>query len=497
MNGMYKKRLSVIAVLIYLCNISFAFAKNDVRPNIILFLADDISQEDLGCYGHPAIKTPHIDSLAKNGLRFDNAYLTISSCSPSRCSMITGRYPHNTGAPELHVPLPDSQIRFPELLRNAGYFTVLAGKNHMFKNPDRAFDKITEGKGPSAAEDWLEHLQNRPKDKPFFFWFASNDAHRDWNVGKEAPVYASKDAIIPPYMVDTQKTREDLASYYHEVSRFDFYVGQIVAELEKEGILNHTMIVIAADNGRPFPRAKARLYDSGIKTPWIVHFPDVITKPAATQSLISTIDFSATCLEIAKVNKPDCIQGISFLPILKDTNSITREVIFAEQNWHVYKNHSRLVRFGDFAYIKNNFPHQLNLSHESDGHYSAGNELWEAHAAGKTTEKHWQVFANPCPAEELYKLSKDSNQFTNLAEHPEYADTMKQARHLLLQWSHRTGDSLPEHPTPSRLDPPRVVDGKVVKGKQITKTNNPHAEMPGASKNAMEINHSGPIKLSH
>ena len=94
-----------------------AFSK---QPNIVFFIADDISQDDFGCYGHPVIKTPNIDFLAKNGLRFDNAYLTTSSCSPSRCSIITGRYPHNTGAPELHVRLPDEQVRFPELLREAG-----------------------------------------------------------------------------------------------------------------------------------------------------------------------------------------------------------------------------------------------------------------------------------------------------------------------------------------------------------------------------------------
>lgn len=115
--------------------------------------ADDISQEDLGCYGHPTIKTPHIDGLAANGMRFDNAYLTASSCSPSRCSIITGRYPHNTGAPELHVPLPEEQIRFPELLRKSGYYTVLAGKNHMFGNADRAFDMITRGGEPGGSSD--------------------------------------------------------------------------------------------------------------------------------------------------------------------------------------------------------------------------------------------------------------------------------------------------------------------------------------------------------
>lgn len=114
----------------------------DLRPNIVFFIADDMSQEDLGAYGHPSIQTPNIDALAAQGMRFDNAYLTTSSCSPSRCGIITGRYPHNTGAPELHAILPEAQIRFPELLRQAGYYTALAGKNHMFEDySDRAFDR--------------------------------------------------------------------------------------------------------------------------------------------------------------------------------------------------------------------------------------------------------------------------------------------------------------------------------------------------------------------
>src|SRR5210317_1163174 len=130
-----------------------AAESGEPRPNIIFFIADDWSQEDVGAYGHPSIQTPNIDSLAAAGMRFDNAYLTTSSCSPTRCSIITGRYPHNTGAPELHSILPDDQIRFPELLREAGYYTALSGKNHMFKGyEDRAFDRMSRGVGPSGSE---------------------------------------------------------------------------------------------------------------------------------------------------------------------------------------------------------------------------------------------------------------------------------------------------------------------------------------------------------
>lgn len=469
------------------------FAAGEARPNFIFFISDDISQEDHGCYGHPVIKTPRIDGLAADGMRFDNAYLAISSCSPSRCSIITGRYPHNTGAPELHSVLPDDQIRFPELLRKDGYYTALSGKNHMFGNKDRAFDAIKHGGGPGGSDDWVGLVRDRPKDRPFFFWFAANDAHRGWDVSGHAPEYDPADVVVPPYNADTPVTREDYTKYYHEVSRFDHFVGLVRDELERQGVLENTFLVVAADNGRPFPRAKSRLYDSGIKTPWVVHFPKLIQKGAVTKSLVSSIDLSATCLELAGIEIPEVIQGRSFLPILKDPQSTVREVIFAEQNWHVYRNHSRLVRWGDFAYIRNNFPDQINICAESDLTYPAGKDLWLAHAAGRTTEKHWQVFANPCPQEELYHVGDDPHQLTNLASKPEYAAQLETARKALARWTEETGDTIPANPTPNRRGPPRVVAGKVVPGKQEAR-GNPHAEFPGAARNATKIHHPGPLR---
>ena len=173
---MFRAALTCILLALVICLTTPAAAD---RPNFILFLADDISWDDIGCYGHPTIKTPHIDRLAAHGLRFTNAYLTTSSCSPSRCSIITGRYPHNTGAPELHTSLPAGQVLFPELLKVAGYHTVLSGKHHMGNNANPAFSKISKGKGPGKEGDWVQLLKDRPKDQPFFCWYASTDAHRN------------------------------------------------------------------------------------------------------------------------------------------------------------------------------------------------------------------------------------------------------------------------------------------------------------------------------
>ena len=181
------------------------------------------------------------------------------------------------------------------------------------------------------------------------------------------------------------------------MSRFDHFVGEVVEELKQQSVLDNTVIIVMADNGRPFPRCKTRLYDSGIKTPFIAHFPKVV-KPSVTESLVSAIDIAPTVLELAGVKRDKRLQGVSFAPLLDDPKAVTRDVVFAEHNWHVYRNHERLVRTGDWLYIRNNFPDQQNLCVEA---YlgGAGEELWEMEKEGKLANAQENVFWNPCPGE--------------------------------------------------------------------------------------------------
>jgi N-sulfoglucosamine sulfohydrolase len=449
-----------------------AVAQAQARPNFVLFIADDVSADDFGCYGHPTIQTPSIDALASDGLRFTNAYLTTSSCSPTRCSIITGRYPHNTGASELHRMLPDDQVRFPQLLKEAGYYTVLSGKNHGMSDTEPAFNKITDGGGPGYEEDWVSLVENRPKDQPFFFWFAAVDAHRLWQVNDKAPTYDPDDVVVPPYMTDDADTREDLTNYYHEVSRFDYYVGQVVESLEKQGVMGETVIIVIADNGRPFTRAKTRLYDSGIKTPMVIRYPSVVPTGQTTDGLVSVIDISATVLELAGLDKPKAVQGVSFLPVLNDPSVAVRDVAFAEHNWHCYQAHERMVRFDDFLYIKNNYP---------DKSVQAGGDLVAWYETGQLTPRPTKTYP-PSPAEELYVVSEDKDQLNNVADDPRYADTITRARELLAIWTKQTGDSVPSDPTPDR-DPSSEI-------------RNPFREQPGESHGASKLLHPGPIRLN-
>ncbi len=451
------------------------------QPNFILFITDDISYNDLGCYGNKAAKTPNIDQLAQEGRLFTNAYLTASSCSPSRCSIITGRYPHNTGAPELHTKLPENQIMFPEVLKENGYYTVLSGKNHIGSVTQRAFDTISKGRGPGLEQDWIELLRNRPRDKAFLYWFASADAHREWIIDSTAPVFSPGDVIVPPMMYDGPKTREDLAKYYHEVSRTDYYLGEIMKELERQGIEENTYVIYMSDNGRPFPRAKTRCYDSGMKTPFIIWNKNNI-HPGKTESFISSIDIATTLIELAGIEVPGSFQGVSFKEVLKDPEAKCRDYCFSEHNWHVFKNHERMLRWGDFMYIRNSYNEKLNMCVESAPVFPAGIELWEAYEAGLTLPEQEDIFMLPRPYEELYHVGDDPYQFNNIADQPEYINTLDKCRRILERWIIETGDNIPENPTPDR--------------ENVYRQGNPDfevGEMPGEATRADTIWAKGPV----
>ncbi|MEC3908654.1 sulfatase [Tamlana sp. 2201CG12-4] len=433
------------------------------RPNIVILIADDISRDDFGCYGHPVIKTPNIDKLSENGIRFTNAVLTTSSCSPSRVSIITGRYPHNTGAGELHAPLPEHQIVFPQKLKDAGYYTAQSGKWHFgdapvvpsgiaFKAFDRSGGSALDKGGPSGSERWVEVLKERPKDKPFFMWFAAHDAHRKWDDKTEIN-YDASEVIVPPYMVDDLETRTDLASYYQEVSRFDQNVGKVVEALKSEGVLENTLIIVMADNGRPFPRDKTRLYDSGILTPFIVHYPNKIKKGGeVSHSLLSIIDIAPTVIELAGVESSKTFQGKSFEKLLSNPKQPFREYAFAEHNWHDYAAFERMIRTEKYTYIENGLPQNSNIGAIDVLSGGAGQTLLKGIKQGNLNELQGKIFQVPQPKAELYDHKKDPDQFNSVLGEAAYAGIEKALKNKLDDWRKKTKDIQPEVLTPDWYD---------------------------------------------
>lgn len=421
------------------------------KPNFIIFIADDVSWDDVGCYGNSQVGTPNIDSLSASGLRFNNVFLTASSSSPSRNSIITGRYPHNTGGAELHTTPPGYMVSFPEILRENGYYTVQAGKFHMGSYARRGFDSINEtGKlnGDGGEELWLKCLQERPREKPFFMWFASYDAHRIWGPNEFTGTNDPGKVIPPAYLAPGDKTREDLAKYYDEIYRFDHYIGLVCKELVRQGAAENTMIIVMADNGRPFPHSKTRVNDRGLKTPFIVHWPAVTGTAAKTcSSLVSSIDIAPTILELASSEVPVSVQGRSFAGLLTNPRKKFRNYIFAEHNWHDYEAHERMVRTKDFLYIRNSRP-QFPQMGPADAIGSASFiELDSLNRLGKLTPSQREIFTVPRPSEELYDCRKDPDQFNNLTDTPDYYGIKEDLSEVLDEWIRETGDNVPENLT--------------------------------------------------
>jgi arylsulfatase len=382
------------------------------------------------------------------------------------------------------MPLPAGQFMFPQALREAGYHTVLAGKNHMGPAISIAFDKVTDPKGPGGERQWVQHLKDRPNEKPFFMWFAAVDAHRDWQKTDLDPAYDPAKVVVPPYLVDGPVTRQDLADHYHEISRLDRFVGDVRKELQRQGVAESTYIIFSADNGRPFPRCKTRLYDSGTKNPFIVARPGTI-KPARTNSLVSAIDVAPTVLELAGVDVDERVQGVSIASVFASPTATVRDYAFAEHNWHVGQAHERSVRHGRWLYIRNNLPDIQTMSAESGPVFPAGKELWDAHAAGRLNENQQDVFLKPRPREELYNVKADPHQLHNLAADPAHAETLASLSKVLARWTEETGDSVPADPTPSVA---------LFGARQHLQPEFKRGPMPGEDRGSMKINASGPIR---
>lgn len=495
------RSIAVCIVLFALVIMSGHFAAAAERPNLIVFIADDIGWEEYGCYGNQEVRTPNIDAVAAKGRRYTQAFLTASSCSPSRSSIITGRYPHNLGpAAELHLGISPKIPWVTTTLMEHGYYTALVGKNHISvdfasgKPPfPKRWDLVDKGTVPgntSGGAKWVEMLANRPKDKPFFFWLAAIDAHRGWDgdVQWDAALYGPKhrpeDVFVPPYLADDLPTRQDLASYYNEITRFDYNVGATMNALKEARLLDNTLVLILADNGRPFPRAKTRLHDSGMKTALIAHWPARIKHAGTCDSLVSSIDLTPTLLAAAGAPPLPSAQGVSLLPTFDDPATVVRRHAFSEHNWHDYEAHGRSVRSEGYLYIRNQRP-QTAWQGPADSVASPSHQsLLALRAAGKLSPPQQDVFLAPRPTEELFLTAKDPLQLDNLASNPAHADARQRFAKLLDQWIEETGDAAPDDLSPDGYS--RETGKPLIKGPPKRGT------WPGRPRDAHLINAPGP-----
>lgn len=404
------------------------------RPNFVVIVFDDMGWQDMGAYGNPHIKTPVMDRLAAGGALFRHAFLTSSSCTASRASLLTARYPHSTGIDGLGETVPQSQVLLPSLLRQSGYFTAALGKWHIGNATRDQFDRVEDdtGNGTSA---WLPTLRALPEDQPFFLWLATHDPHVPYAPLDEHSIHSPEAVLVPPYLPDTSLVRDRLARYYNEIARTDAEIGRVIELLQQRQLMDTTWVFILSDNGAPFPRAKLNLYDSGIKTPLLVTGPNL--EAGVREGMVSAIDLMPTILDLAGVALPDSIQGKSFRSLLEVADQPGRDFIVAEQNAHGVPIRKRAVRTREFLYIRNLQQSGKHCSFEAGLH----KHLAVQQAAGQLTHAQQSCLLENRPEEELYRVQDDPYSMHNLADDARHRDGLQAMRDRMAQWAADTADT--------------------------------------------------------
>ena len=341
-------------------------AVQDQRPNIICLVCEDISPY-LGCYGDPVALTPHLDQLAEEGIRFTRMYSVSGVCAPSRNALITGMYPSGIGgnnmrtgnrrkvenvSDSLQVPpyecTPPSDVKcYTEYLRAAGYYcTNNAKEDYQFRAPKSAWDESS-----SRA-----HWRNRPGDQPFFAIFNFMRSHESqvWAWEQEPWIIHPDSVEVPPYYPDTPLVRRDLARMHSNNTIMDREVGEIIAQLVEDGLLENTIVIFYSDHGGPLPRGKREVLETGTLVPFIVRFPGKEHAGLVKDELCSFVDIPATILSLAGVQLPAYMQGRAFLG---DQKSEPRKYIFsARDRMDEWFDCRRAVRDEQYRYIRNYRP---------------------------------------------------------------------------------------------------------------------------------------------
>ncbi|MGC6498974.1 MAG: sulfatase [Henriciella sp.] len=437
-------RIFVSAVLSVL--VSCAPARSEDRPNIVVFVADDLGWEDLGAYGHETVQTPNIDRLAENGVLFENAILTSPQCSPSRISLLTGLYPHQTGTEDLHSPLSDEFQTIATSLNDAGYFTGLLEKAHIGESALAEFDFY------DPLLSGLRPFLDQAEGSPFFLWAASIDPHRPYG-GEPGPsgehgaadrVHEPSDIAVRPHLIDDEATRGDLALYLDEIHRFDLFVGDVLAELNARGLAENTLVLFLADNGAPFPREKGTLYDAGIKSPLIVSMPGQIPSGVSFAPQVGMINIAPTLLDYAAITPPEYMQGQSLRTALTGATDEGDAYVYAARDWHNIHEHQRMVRTDDFKLIWVGAHTAEPIGVASDlGNSPSWYSLQAAKLAGALTQAQSRLFEAPRAAIEFYDLRADPGEYVNEAANPAYAGQVAELLGALQDWRKRTGDHEP------------------------------------------------------
>jgi arylsulfatase A-like enzyme len=443
------------------------------RPNILFMIADDWSFPHAGVYGDEVVRTPTFDALAEAGALFTNAYCAAPSCSPSRASILLGKYPHQMeSAGNLWSVIPQKFPNWMSLLEEAGYHT---GKNRKGWGPGD-FEAGGYAHNPAGEEypNFKAFLEEKETDRPFAFWFGSTDPHRDYvtNTGVQTGMDPER-VVVPGFFPDNACVRNDILDYYFEVERFDREAGNLLALLRDHGLLENTLVIMTSDNGMPFPRAKANLYDYGTRMPLAIYWKGQIVGGKRIDDFVNFVDFAPTILKATGLTQPKGLSGHSLLELF-DTDGLTvdRSRVFLERERHANVRKGNLsypvraVRTKDFLYIRNfepdRWPAGDPLVHQSVGQYGdVDNSITKyliMQMEGSPTDKdYFQLAFGKRPAEEFYVLAQDPYNLKNEVDNPAHQTTVAALRKELAEWMRATGDLRAKEPQTEYWDKVRYT----------------------------------------
>lgn len=409
------------------------------RPNIVQIIWHDLG-DWLSCYGKEEIPSPSLQALTEEGVVFDHHFCSAPQCSPSRGSIMTGRYPHSNGLMglthrgwEYHPGERD----LPDLLNEAGYQTYLFGVQHEHGTKTRLSYKHADTdvrRGHEVANRVYPFFRDAAKDQqPFFVTIGFSDVHRVFGSTYDP---ALMDRVsVPGYLPDTEVVRKDIATFYENIRMADAAVGRILDALKGSGLEKNTLVFFTTDHGAEFPRAKMTLYDPGIKTTLILRYPGVLQAGCRVEELISNVDMLPTLLDAIGAKIPDTIQGRSFWPLLIGGTYTPREEVYTELTWHAQYDPMRSIRTARYKYIRNFEPGRpILIGGPPAQRY--GVDLIE------------QYYNNPRPEEELYDLSQDPWEKHNLTDASAYQAIKTTLRDRLMPFLQETQDPLLEGPIP-------------------------------------------------
>ena len=460
--------MKLFTILISICFLVNSYAEDkQKKPNFLFVLGDDINRDSLGAYGNKDCKTPNINRLADEGMRFDKAYCSVAMCAPFRQELYSGRTPWRTGTLANHSKSHADTKSICHYLKAQGYRVALLGKSHVGPREAYPFEYLGDG---SKKEDCNEFYTEKTKQfiescqaekVPFCLFVASHDGHAPFTTGK-AENYPADKLTVPPYWLDTPELREVLSLYYAEVSNFDALVGSIYSYLEKKTILDKTLFMVCTEQGSQLPFAKWTCFDNGLHTGFIARYPSLIKPKSLCHELVMTTDVTPTLVELAGGKlKPDDCDGKSFLPLLKGEQKTLQNYVFgAFSNRNIIDNRDRVypirsVRSKRYSLIYS--PNHKSIS--SNTTLTEALNIIQADELPtkvKTIAASWALKRNENqraselvkklfhrPEYALYDLKNDPHEQVNLIQSPEHQAVFQDLKQALLSRLAELNDSDP------------------------------------------------------